>query len=260
MTDKSKTLWKATFTNFGISIVVFGVLLGLLWLAETLFPSLSGRLLQFNNTAWVIGIPGSVIGVTYILSIKNPQNYTGFYAGIVMSILLGVQFLLHGQYDSTVLFLFMFISFQIFSIVNWKKASASEAKSESFSPEFLSMKQMLLSVLVFVVLTLADYMLATFVFLHDSLGDMVLIKLFNGLLISTSVLANFWLIYRKNDAWLYWIFYSVAGIVLFVLLHNIFSIVLFVFFLVINSMAGISWIRSTTKENLGWIGTLRGKK
>ena len=79
-------------------------------------------------------------------------------------------------------------------------------------------------------------------------------------MISSSFLANYWLIYRKNDSWLYWFIYSVAGIVLFIFLGNIFSLVLFCFFLIINSMAGLAWIKNTKKENLYWAAPILGKK
>ena len=251
---KNANLWRALGRNTIISIILFGALLGLLWLAEVMIPSMQGKLLQFANAAWVVGIPASIIGVAYILTIKDPSNYTGFYAGIIMSILLGVQFVLQGGYDSAFLFFCVFIPFQIKSILNWSKPAESNA--EPFSPEFLSMKGMLLSVLTMAVITLADYALATYVFQHNGWVDNVAIKLFNGLLISSSVLANFWLIYRKTDSWIYWLIYSLAGIALFIIINNIFSIVLFIFFLVINGMAGLAWIKSTKPENMGW---LKGK-
>lgn len=251
---KNAHLWRALGRNTIISIILFGALLGLLWLAELMIPSMQGKLLQFANAAWVVGIPASIIGVAYILTIKDPSNYTGFYAGIIMSILLGVQFVLQGGYDSAFLFFCVFIPFQIKSILNWSKPAESNA--EPFSPEFLSMKGMLLSVLTMAVITLADYALATYVFQHNGWADNVAIKLFNGLLISSSVLANFWLIYRKTDSWIYWLIYSLAGIALFIIINNIFSIVLFIFFLVINGMAGLAWIKSTKPENMGW---LKGK-
>jgi nicotinamide riboside transporter PnuC len=68
------------------------------------------------------------------------------------------------------------------------------------------------------------------------------------------------LIYRKNDSWLYWFIYSVAGIVLFIVLGNIFSLVLFCFFLVINSMAGVAWIKGTKPEHYFWAAPFLGKK
>ena len=47
-----------------------------------------------------------------------------------------------------------------------------------------------------------------------------------------------------------------AGIGLFIIIRNPFSIVLFTFFLVINGMASIAWIKATSPENYGW---LKGK-
>ena len=79
------------------------------------------------------------------------------------------------------------------------------------------------------------------------------IGLLNGVLISSSFLANYCLIYRKTDAWVYWILYSVAGIGLFIILGNVFSIVLFLFFLVINGSAGVAWVKMTQRENYGWL-------
>ncbi len=242
-------LWRALGRNTLISIVLFGCLLGLLWLAELIFPSIT--LLKWSDAAWCVGIPASIIGVAYILTIKDPSNYTGFYAGILMSILLGVQFILQGGYDSAFLFFCVFIPFQIKSIINWSKPAPAD--DAPFSPEFLSMKAMLLSVLTMLVITFADYLLATYAFQHNALADNWAIKLFNGLLISSSVLANFWLIYRKTDSWIYWIIYSVAGIVLFIIIGNIFSIVLFLFFLVINGSAGLAWIKMTTPDHYGWL-------
>ena len=246
---KNAHLWRALGRNTIVSIVLFGALLGLLWLAELLFPSVT--LLKWTDPAWIVGIPASVIGVAYILTIRDPQNYTGFYAGIVMSILLGIQFLLQKQYDSTVLFFFVFITFQGMSIYQW--SHKKEEGDANFEPQFLDTARFGLSLLIGLAITAIDYVLQTYAFQHNSLMDNMAVKLFNGLLISSSFLANYWLIYRKNDAWLYWVLYSLAGISLFVLLGNVFSIVLFIFFLVINSMAGVAWISNTKPENMGWL-------
>lgn len=253
-------LWKATGINLCLSVVIFGALLGLLWVMELLIPSLHGQFLHFDNAAWVVGIPASIIGVSYILSIKDPENYTGFYAGIVMSVLLGIQFFLQEQYDSTFLYFCVFIPFQIKSIINWRKPQPAENENKSFEPEFLSMKELTITALIFIVIVIADYFLATYVFQKNSLNDAVGIKLFNGMLIASSVLANYWLIYRKNDAWRYWVIYSLAGIALFVIINNIFSIVLFTFFLAINAMAGVAWFRITPEDNYGWINERREQR
>ena len=246
---ENTTLWRALGRNCILSIILFGALLGLLWLAETLFPSVS--LLKWHDPAWVVGIPASVIGVAYILTIRDPQNFTGFYAGIIMSILLGIQFTLQGAYDSAFLFFLVFIPFQMMSIYKWSRNKGDGGAS--FEPKFLDTPRLIMSIAMLLIITAGDYFLSTFALRHDSLTDDIAIKILNGLLISSSFLANYWLIYRKTDSWIYWFIYSVAGIGLFILIGNVFSIVLFTFFLVINSMAGIAWIKNTTKENLGWV-------
>lgn len=244
-------LWRALGRNTLISILLFGALLGLLWLAEQLFPSVS--LLHWNDPAWVVGIPASIIGVAYILTIRDPQNYTGFYAGIIMSILLGVQFLLQEPkgIDSAFLFFFVFIPFQLMSIYKWSRKK--DDGGASFEPKFLDTPRLLLSIALLVFITVGDYILATYAFQRNGLADNMLIKLLSGLLISSSFLANYWLIYRKTDSWIYWIIYSLAGIGLFIIIRNPFSIVLFLFFLVINGSAGVAWIKMTKPENYGWL-------
>ena len=249
---KNAHLWRALGRNTIISIILFGALLGLLWVAELLFPSVT--LLKWHDPAWIVGIPASIIGVAYILTVRDPQNYTGFFAGIVMSILLGVQFILQGGYDSAFLFFCVFIPFQMLSIYKWSRKR--EDGGASFDPKFLETPRMIISVMMMLCITVGDYVMATYAFHHDGLLDNILVKILNGLLISSSFLANYWLIYRKTDSWIYWILYSIAGIGLFIILGNIFSIVLFIFFLVINTMAGVAWIKGTKPENYGW---LKGK-
>ena len=246
-------LWKALGRNFGISIVLFGALLGLLWLAETIFHPAS-PLLKWFDTAWVVGIPASVIGVAYILTVRDPQNYTGFYAGILMSILLGVQFLLQKQYDSAFLFFMVFIPFQMMSIYKWSRKK--DDGGASFEPKFLDTPRLILSIAILSFVTIGDYVLATVALQHNGFTDNIVPKILSGLLISSSFLANYWLIYRKTDSWIYWLIYSIAGIGLFIIVKNPFSIVLFTFFLVINSMAGMAWLKATKPENLGWVKML----
>lgn len=246
-------LWRALGRNTIISMVLFATLLGILWIMELSFPSLT--LLKWHDPAWVVGIPASIIGVAYILTIRDPHNYTGFYAGIIMSILLGIQFILQGGYDSAFLFFLVFIPFQMMSIYKWSRNK--EEGGASFEPKFLDTPRLVMSIAMLVIITAGDYVLSTFALMHDGLTDNMPVKILNGLLISSSFLANYWLIYRKTDSWIYWFIYSVAGIGLFILLGNVFSIVLFTFFLVINSMAGLAWIKGTTDENLGWVKMLK---
>ena len=246
-------LWRETGTNSLIAIVLFGALLGVLYVAELLIPELAGKLLFFNQPAFCVGIPASIIGVAYILSIKNPANYTGFYLGVGSSALLGVQFYLNGLFDLTFLYFVVFIPFQIMAIMSWKKGSKTQ-KEEVFAPEFLNMSTMLITLFAFLAIIVVDYLFATFVMYGDGLCENVVAKIISGSMIAASVLANYWLIYKKNDSWLYWLVYSVAGMLLAVVVtSNIFSLVLFTFFLVINGVATIAWIKATPKEKYGWL-------
>lgn len=246
-------LWRETGANSLIAIVLFGALLGVLYVAELLIPELAGKLLFFNEAAFCVGIPASIIGVAYILSIKNPANYTGFYLGVGSSALLGVQFYLNGLYDLTFLYFVVFIPFQIMAIMSWKKGSKTQ-KEEVFAPEFLNMSTMFITLFAFLAIIVADYLFATFVMYQDGLCENVVAKIISGSMIAASVLANYWLIYKKNDSWLYWLVYSVAGMLLAVVVtSNVFSLVLFTFFLVINGVATMAWIKATPKEKYGWL-------
>ena len=251
-------LWRALGRNFILSIVLFGALLGLLWLVEWILNGqlsiVNYQLLQWSDPAWVVGIPASVIGVAYILTVRDPHNYTGFYAGIVMSFLLGIQFLLQQQYDSTFLYFFVFIPFQMMSIYKWSRNKNDGGAS--FEPKFLDTPRLILSAAMLIFITAGDFLIMNYAIngsLSFSNGREVIIQLLNGLLISSSFLANYWLIYRKTDSWIYWLIYSLAGIGLFILIGNVFSIVLFTFFLVINMTAGLAWIKATKPENMGWL-------
>src|SRR5574344_419805 len=244
-------LWRETGANSLIAIVLFGALLGVLYVAELLIPELAGKLLFFNQPAFCVGIPASIIGVAYILSIKNPANYTGFYLGVGSSALLGVQFYLNGLFDLTFLYFVVFIPFQIMAIMSWKKGSKTQ-KEEVFAPEFLNMSTMLITLFAFLAIIVADYLFATYVMYGDGLCENVVAKIISGSMIAASVLANYWLIYKKNDSWLYWLVYSVAGMLLAVVVtSNIFSLVLFTFFLVINGVATMAGIKATPKEKYG---------
>ena len=251
-------LIRQTLKNVLLSTLIFGCLMLLLWLVELLFPSL--ELLKWSDAAWCVGIPASVVGVAYILTIRDPRNYMGFYPGILMSVLLAVQFFLQGNYDLTLLYIVVFIPFLVLSIINWKKGNEQEGGEENkvFEPEFLSVKQKLVSALVFVAIVAVDYVVVTYAFGDDGQSSSVALNIVGGLMIAASVLANFWLIYRRMDAWVYWVIYSISGMVFYILLSNLFSIVLFLFFLVVNSSAGISWWRLTPKKNMGWLKPFLG--
>lgn len=266
-----------------VSCGLFGVLFGVLYLIEWLVPGMRGELLQWDSAAFIVGIPASVVGVAYVLTIKNPQNYTGFYGGILMALLLSCQFYLQGNYDLVCLQLLVFVPFMIKSIIEWKgkqtglktgfakeeqahsteqaKHQAEVAKggkthsteradkqtptesNTTFVPQYLHGRALVWTLIVALLIVVADYLLATLFIQHDAWNEHILLKLCSGVMIASSTLANFWLIYQKIDAWIWWVVYSASGMVLYILINNMFSLLLFCVFLVVNGSAMIAWMR-----------------
>ncbi len=241
-----QTLWQELARNTLISIGVFSALFLILYIVEWAVPSLGGVLLQWHDPAFVVGIPASVIGVAYVLTIRNPQNYTGFAGGMLMAVLLATQFFLLGSYDLVILQLAVFFPFMLISYVRWRRQTLSpSAVDQPFYPEWLPLSQLLISLLLLVVIIVADYALATLVIQHNTWSDNIELKLIGGLMIASSTLANFILIYQKIDAWLWWTVYALAGMAFYALIGNAFSFVLFTVFLLVNGGAGIAWIKAS---------------
>ena len=247
-------LWKELGRSMLLSALVYALLFAVLYGVESLFPSLHHRLLTWYTPdksldwAFLVGIPASIIGTGYVLAIRNPQNYTGFYMGIVMSLLLAFQLYLQGSYDLVCLYLFVFVPFMIASVVKWRKAALAvteKEKVEPFVPEFLKPTKQLLVRGVALLIIVADYIFVTLCINHDAWTDLLLTKLAGAVLIASAVLANFLLIYKKNDAWICWGIYCLTGILLFTVLGNAFSVVMFVTMLIVNLSAQIAWLKQT---------------
>lgn len=239
-----KTLWQELGKQTLLSMGIFSALFLILYIIEWLVPALSGTLLKWHDPAFVVGIPASVIGVAYVLTIRNPKNYTGFYGGILMALLLSAQFYLQGNLDLVFLQLIVFVPFMLSSLLRWRKlALQSQQTDQAFVPEWLPPYQQWLSLFIFLIVMIGDYVLATLVIQQDTWNENILIKLMGGAMIASSTLANFILIYQKIDAWIWWALYALAGIALYVMIGNIFSIVLFIVFLIINGSAGIAWLK-----------------
>ena len=229
--------------SVGIYVALFVVLL----VVERLCEPLRGVLLQWDSAAFIVGIPASVVGTAYVLTIRNPQNYTGFLGGIAMAVLLGTQFALQGNYDLTFLQIGIFIPFMLLSLITWRKkleaTQPADTTEKPFRPAYLHGWRQGLTLTLALLIVVADYAFTTRVLNHDAWADQWLLKLAGAVMIASSVMANFWLIYQKMDAWIWWILYSLAGILFYVLLGNIYCIVLFLFYLVINVSAFVAWQR-----------------
>lgn len=250
---------KELYTQLGRELLkscgLFALLFAVLWVVEKWEPDYSGKLLQWSNTAFLVGIPANIIGVAYVLTIRNPKNYTGFYAGIVMSILLAVQFYLQGNYDLMVLYLCVFIPFMIRSVMLWKRGQQdTQSAVQEPTPSFTDKRSALISLVVAVVLLVVDYWLQG-VMQGNTLSDNIALKIASATTLSASVLANYWLMYQKNDAWIYWVVFSLAGMALFLMIGNMFSTALYIVFLYVNRNAQKVWLAATPDDQFGWAGT-----
>ena len=234
-----------------LSVGIYAALFVVLLVVERLCEPLRGVLLQWDSAAFIVGIPASVVGTAYVLTIRNPQNYTGFLGGIAMAVLLGTQFALQGNYDLTFLQIGIFIPFMLLSLITWRKkleaTQPTDTTEKPFRPAYLHGWRQGLTLTLALLIIVADYAFTTRVLNHDAWADQWLLKLSGAVMIASSVMANFWLIYQKMDAWIWWILYSLAGILFYVLLGNIYCIVLFLFYLVINASAFVAWQRLRKK-------------
>jgi len=241
-----------------VSVAIYAALFLVLWLTEWTHPELKGVLLQWSNFSWVVGIPASVLGTAYVLTIRNPKNYTGFYVGVMMSLLLAWQFMLQGSWDLVFLYTLVFVPFQIKSLVEWRRQvymPSTPSSQNAFAPAFLPKNKALWTLFVTIVIVVLDYVIATKVMRHDGWGDDVAGKIASALMIAASLLANYWMIHKKNDAWLFWVIYCLDGLVMFIMIGNVFSIVMFGVMLAVNMAAQIAWIRSTRLSGFGWMGS-----
>ena len=168
------------------SCAIFGVFFLMLFAAESLIDSLRGVLLQWQDPAFIVGIPASVVGVAYVLTIRNPKNYTGFILGIVMSLLLAWQFYLQGNMDLVMLYTLVFIPFMVLSLRAWRQSTLGLVKEDKpLEPTFVDNRKFLMIVLVFVAVVVLDYVLVTLLINHDGWCDDMLIKLLGGTMISS---------------------------------------------------------------------------
>lgn len=253
-----KNLLKELGRQVLVSLGIYGLLFLILYLVEHSNPALQGTLLQWDSLAFIVGIPASIIGTAYVLTIRNPQNYMGFYPGIVMSVLLAWQFYLQGSLDLVFLYICLFIPFQAASLVRWRRQTLSQSQGdETFSPTFLKIKGSCWTQIISCLIVAADILLLTYVLPGHTghIADNLTVKVAGACTIASAMFANFWMIWKKNDSWLCWVFYCIAGIVLFAVVGNIFSIVLFVVMLLVNLTAQMAWLKSTKPEDFGWAGS-----
>ena len=228
-----KLLWFLLAKNLVIAVILTAALMLAMWCFNVEI---------IVDNVLILSIVATISGVAYLLTIRNPQNYFGFYLGILSSACLGVQFAFLGGYDLTFLYFAAFIPFQYAAIVNWKKKSLQNTDNEEFNPKFLSLKKQLFFFAIFLIIIFIDYIFTTKVIKNQPFFDDFLIKIVFSTMISSSILANYLMIGKWFDTWLYWILYSVSAIFSAVIIQNYFNLLLFTFFLIINTITFISWL------------------
>ena len=232
-----KSLYISTFKNLLIAVLLTATLFGVMLALKVNFTL--DKILLFSILA-------TISGVCYILTIRNPQNYTGFYLGIVSSVCLGVQFAFLGNFDLTFLYFLVFIPFQISAILSWKKKTVQNAENEKFLPQFLNFKKEIFFILIFIVIIIIDYIFASFflnAYKNEPFFNHFAIKTVFAIMISSSILANFLMIGKWLETWIYWLIYSAAAIVSAIIIKNNFNLLLFIFFLIINAISFLSWLK-----------------
>lgn len=244
-------LYKEFGKNLLISLGIFAALTLVLLIAERW---LGIELMAWNSAPFCVGFGASIIGVGYVLTVKNPNNYLGFYGGIAMSTLLGIQFIMTHQWDLVMLYFGVFIPFLVRSIMVWKTDKGARNKDKGqkvgeLKPEWLNRKQLIVSLLVAALIIGGDYVLNTLGIYRDGWGENVLLKLLGAGLICTSTEANYWLIYKKTDAWIWWTLYGVVGVAFYALLPepNYYLVILNIVFIIVNASALRAWVAITPR-------------
>jgi len=252
-------LFKELGTKTLISTLIFASLFVVLEITEMLIPSLQGELLRWNDMAFVVGIPASILGIAYVMTITNPNNYTGFYLGFIMSFLLAWQFYIMGKMDQVIIYLCIFFPFQIASFYTWRSNTLHpSADAKPFVPAFLTPQKFALAILSFIGIAVLDYALLSTIWSDETsagFSTKICEKSLCGICMAASFMANFLMIFKKNDAWICWVIYSIVNIALFCIYGNIFSIVLFVVMGVINAKAQFAWLRMTDANDFEWAGS-----
>lgn len=223
--------------NTLLSLVIYGVF----FMIVTNLP--------FVTISWdlkfYLSIASSIFGTSYILTIRDPKNYLGFIFGITSSALLGVQLWMLGTYDQSILYFLVFVPFQIRSYLNWRKAALSTEEEKPLVLHFLPLGKSLLAFGLVVLFTAIDYWVLDSYLMPEA---SVFMKILCGFVVGTAIIANFLLINRWVDSWIYWVVYSAATVVYAVLLNIPFTILLFIFFVIINGSTGVKWIMMWRKQ------------
>lgn len=218
---------------FVLVVLIFGVLTGILFAFE------DGYRIQW------MGLVGSVLSVTFILSIRNPYNYIGFILGAVSSLVLTAA-LWEIDLDGALTYLCIFFPAQLYSFHIWRnlaKIAAREQVQVLSAPRWQTKRERWQTLGAGIVMMAVVGVIVRF--LNPDFGFISL--LFNALFTTTAVLANVLLIYKLTDSRIYWVAFSTAGMGLSLSLgdNSLYFMMMFLLFTVINIIVLVDWIKAT---------------
>lgn len=190
----------------------------------------------------------SLLGISYILTIRNPNNYIGFYVGIVSSVLLAMHFFEIKEYPSGVLYLGVYVPCQILTIINWVKGQRAMKKDEVFTPSFLSKRGLSMMLGLLVIVSVVTY--TVFYRIQQSFWVVLLL---NAVFVGFNVLANILVIMKKTECFFFWVLSCILGAIIFTLAGSYFTVLLYCVFITVNTLALINWTVATPEKNYGWM-------
>lgn len=238
---------KEVAANLLIAIAIFVGVVVLLYFLGLVVDG-SGQLLN----RWLpLELAAGVIGSAYVLTVKNPNNYFGFVLGVIMSILLAIQFYVestpeNNMKDQTLLYCAIFIPCQLLTLVKWISASKGTSKDDKHSiPSFMGVKGLFIGIFIF-----ADIIVLDMLVLQPCFN---LANLMSACVVASSAQANFLMIRKRTDAWFYWLLFSVTGIIQMICIQNYVTLTLYIVYLFINGSACIAWCKQTPPERRGWL-------
>ncbi len=244
-----KQLFKETILNLLLATGIFALVVIFLYICG-LVVNEDGTL---QDSLLPLEMIAGIIGSAYVLIVRNPQNFLGFIVGIIMSILLGIQFYLQGMPEQTMLYYAVFIPCQIYTLIRWAKGSKEPKNSKYSKPSFLSVRGFLIGIGAFILIMMAV------IFLLQR-GEQTLATLMSAAVVASSTQANFLMIRKRTDAWIYWLIFSVTGIIQMICLANYVTLTLYVLYLFINGSACFAWCKQTDADRRGWLMAKSWKK
>ena len=182
-------------------------------------------------------ITSAVLGISFVLIIRNPNNYLGFPIGILSSLLLSLHFFQINLQATAILYL-LFIPLQFYTMINWLRGN--KKKGNSLHPSFLTRTNFLY--ISISIIPLSGLLMLAF------RSNTILVSLIECVFVALNILSNILIIRKKTEAWFFWIISNFVGGILFTYKASYFTVLLHLVFIMLNLLALIRWTKETRME------------